>query len=380
MALGKSDFRFFAQESDFFALCTVEAEMRLRLAGGLLGMLILGYGAVLDCGAALGQSHDQNHPTPLAPGVNKGNVDSIVGPDYWYFNAVPGPVQVHLAFHEMGLFGNPYRQKANFDIIYTNGKIGHMEITSQGNTATYDHQGEFHHPERLILRVTGQSNLIRMGGYYEITFTGGVAFDGKAGSTAGVKAKESESLVHNVGPLVQSSGPLVKSGGPLVKPAGDGGAGSGSLVHSSGGPLVKSSGPLVYPGKPLIVHETQHEVRITLAADVLFDFGKSQIRSDAEKTLREAATKTKFAHAVGPIRVEGFTDAKGSAQVNQRLSAARANAVEDWMIRNAGFSAQQLEPKGFGAARPVAANAKPDGSDNPAGRQLNRRVEIVVTR
>jgi outer membrane protein OmpA-like peptidoglycan-associated protein len=39
-----------------------------------------------------------------------------------------------------------------------------------------------------------------------------------------------------------------------------------------------------------------------------------------------------------------------------------------------------LTPKGYGAARPVAANQKPNGQDNPAGRQLNRRVEIVVTK
>ena len=121
-------------------------------------------------------------------------------------------------------------------------------------------------------------------------------------------------------------------------------------------------------------------MKITLAADVLFDFGKSQLRPDAEKTLREAATKMKFAHAKGPIAVDGFTDAKGAAGLNQKLSEARADAVEDWLIRNGGFSASGLRPRGFGAARPVAANTKPDGTDNPEGRQLNRRVEIVVTR
>ncbi len=333
--------------------------MRFGLAGGLL-MLVIG------CGAAMGQSHDAKNPTPLAPGVNKGNVDSIVGPDYYYFYAGPGHWEVHLAFHEAGLFGSPHRQFANFDFINPNGKVSHMQIWSQGNTATLDNHGDFTDRKREVLKVSGQSNIIRLGGYYEITITGAVQFDGKAGSTANVKAKESEALVHNVGPLVQSSGPLVKNSGPLVT--------------SSGGPLVKSSGPLVYPGKPLIVHETAHEVKITLAADVLFDFGKSHIRPDAEKTLREAATKMKFSHAKGPIRVDGFTDAKGSAQLNERLSEARAAAVEDWMIRNAGFSAREMAPKGYGAARPVAANTKPDGSDNPEGRQLNRRVEIVVTR
>jgi len=334
--------------------------MRTSAFGALLLVLAVG------CGVARGQSHDAKSPTPLAPGVNKGNVDSIVGPDYYYFYAGPGHWEVHLAFHEMGFFGQPHKQFANFDFTNAKGQTTHMQIWSQGNTATLDNHGDFTERVRMSLKVSGQSNLVRLGGYYEVTVTGAASFDGKAGSSANVKLKESESLVHPQGPLVQSSGPLVKPGGPLVQPSNE--------------PLVRSSGPLVYPGKPLIVQETPHEVKITLAADVLFDFGKSQLRPDAEKTLREAATKMKFAHAKGPIAVDGFTDAKGAAGLNQKLSEARADAVEDWLIRNAGFSASGLRPRGFGAAQPVAANTKPDGTDNPAGRQLNRRVEIVVTR
>jgi outer membrane protein OmpA-like peptidoglycan-associated protein len=330
---------------------------------------------VVCCGVAWSQSHDPKNPAPLAPGVNKGNVDSIVGPNYYYFYAGPGHWGVHLAFHEMGFLGNPHRQLCNFDFTNSEGKVTHMEIWSQGNTATQDNYGDFTSRSRMVLKVSGQSNLVRLGGYYEITVTGAAQFEGKAGSTAGVKLKESESLVHPMsGPLVQSSVPLVSSSGPLVKSAG------GPLVKSSSEPLVKSGGPLVYPGKPLIVHETPHEVKITLAADVLFDFGKSELRPDAEQTLREAATKVKFAKAKGPIQVDGFTDAKGAAGLNQRLSEARAGAVEDWLIRNAGLSASGLRAKGYGAARPVAANTKPDGTDNPAGRQANRRVEVVVVR
>jgi outer membrane protein OmpA-like peptidoglycan-associated protein len=340
--------------------------MKMR-AGMMMLMLVVG-------GAAMkGQSHDAKAPTPLAPGVNKGNVDSIVGPNYYYFYAGPGHMTIHLAFHEMGLLGNPYRQRCNFDVINPSGTVSHMEVTSQGNTATLDNHGDFTDRRREVLRVSGQGNLVRMGGYYEISIAGAVSFDGKEGSSAGVKQQNSESLIHGgQGPLVKSSGPLVQSSGPLVQS-------SGPLVKSSGGPLVRSSGPLVYPGKPLVVTETQHEVKITLAADVLFDFSKSTIRPDAERTLQEAAAKMKLAHK-GPIQVDGFTDAKGSAQLNEKLSEDRAGAVEDWMIRNAGFSVRELAAKGFGAARPVAANAKPDGSDNPEGRQLNRRVEIVVTR
>ncbi|HTJ29379.1 MAG TPA: OmpA family protein [Acidobacteriaceae bacterium] len=329
--------------------------MRMGAAGVLLLMLAAG------CESIWGQSHDASHPTPLAAGVNKGNVDSIVGPNYYYFYAGPGHWEVHLAFHEMGFLGQPHRQKANFDFTNPEGRVSHMEIWSQGNTATVENHGDFAIRKRMVLAVSGQSNLVRLGGYYEVTVSGAASFDGKEGSSANVKLKESEALIH----------PMT---GSLVHPSSD------SLVHPSDGSLIHPQGPLVYPGKPLLVQETAHEVRITLAADVLFDFGKSAIRADAEKTLREAATKMKFAHAKGPIRVDGYTDAKGAAQLNERLSAARATAVEDWMIRNAGFSARELDPRGYGAERPVAANTKPDGTDNPEGRQRNRRVEIVVTR
>jgi outer membrane protein OmpA-like peptidoglycan-associated protein len=320
------------------------------------------------------QSHDAAHPTPLAPGLNKGNVDSIVGPNYYYFFAGPGHWEVHLTFHEMGLLGNPYRQLCNFDFINAHNVTSHMQIVSQGNTAKLDNSGDFTDRQRMVLKVSGQGNLIRMGGYYEVTITGAVSFEGKAGSSAGVQAAQTESLVHNVGPLVQSSGPLVKSSGPLVQSSG------GPLVKSAGGPLVTPGGRLVYPGKPLIVQDTVQQLRVTLAADVLFDFGRSDIRPDAAATLRQAAAKLKTARPRGTIQVEGFTDSKGTPALNMKLSQARAESVETWLIQNAGFSVGQLSPRGYGASRPVAANANPNGSDNPAGRQANRRVEIVLTK
>jgi outer membrane protein OmpA-like peptidoglycan-associated protein len=328
----------------------------------------------LGCGVARGQSHDPKNPTPLAPGVNKGNIDNFGGPHYYYFYAGPGHFEVQLGFHEMGIFGNPLRQNLAFDFTGPDGKnVAHMLVTSQGSLATLSNHGDYTDRKRLLMTVTAQQGTVRLGGYYEFSATGAVSFDGKPGSTAGVAYKGSPSLVNGTTSLTNGSTSLT-SGSTALTP------GSTPLVKGGSTPLVNSVGPLVYPGKALVVQETPHEVKITLAADVLFDFGRSELRPDAEKTLREAATKTKFAHAKGPIAVDGFTDAKGAAGLNQKLSEARADAVEDWLVRNGGFSASGLRPKGFGAARPVAANTKPDGTDNPAGRQLNRRVEIVVTR
>jgi outer membrane protein OmpA-like peptidoglycan-associated protein len=129
----------------------------------------------------------------------------------------------------------------------------------------------------------------------------------------------------------------------------------------------------------LEVKETETEIRIELAADVLFDFDKADIRPDAQNALKQAATIVKE-KAKGPVRVEGHTDAKGSDAYNQRLSDRRANSVKDWFVQKEGLKNVRFSTTGFGAKKPVAPNTKPDGSDDPAGRQKNRRVEIIVTK
>ena len=63
---------------------------------------------------------------------------------------------------------------------------------------------------------------------------------------------------------------------------------------------------------------------------------------------------------------------------NQRLSERRAASVKNWLIAKDGLTSIHFETEGFGARNPVAPNTKPDGSDNPDGRQKNRRVEIIV--
>jgi len=129
--------------------------------------------------------------------------------------------------------------------------------------------------------------------------------------------------------------------------------------------------------KQLGAKVTDKEVVIQLAADVLFDFDKHELKPAATETLTRVATVLKsFGDA--PIQVEGHTDAKGKPDYNQKLSERRAGSVRDWLARDGGVAAKRISAKGFGASRPVAANAKPDGADDPEGRQKNRRVEIRV--
>jgi outer membrane protein OmpA-like peptidoglycan-associated protein len=127
----------------------------------------------------------------------------------------------------------------------------------------------------------------------------------------------------------------------------------------------------------LDVKESDTEVRIELAADVLFDFDKADILPKAQATLKQAADVIRE-KAHGSVRIEGHTDGKGSDSYNQGLSERRATAVKTWFIQKEGLSAISFVTEGFGARKPVAPNKKPDGSDDPDGRQRNRRVDIVM--
>jgi len=126
------------------------------------------------------------------------------------------------------------------------------------------------------------------------------------------------------------------------------------------------------------VQQSPKELRLTLASDILFDFGRATIRPDARPALDRVAEIIRQNRGAA-VTIEGFTDSIGTADSNLRLSNARAESVKHWLIEiekvagGAGFAS-----RGFGATRFAAANTKADGSDDPAGRQKNRRVEIVV--
>jgi outer membrane protein OmpA-like peptidoglycan-associated protein len=117
---------------------------------------------------------------------------------------------------------------------------------------------------------------------------------------------------------------------------------------------------------------TETEVTIRLPGSVLFDFAKSDIRPDAERTLAEVA-EVLAAYGDRPARIEGHTDAIASDAYNLDLSRRRAESVKAWLVGR-GVAAGRLATVGHGEARPIADNA------TAAGRQRNRRVEIVIAR
>jgi len=129
----------------------------------------------------------------------------------------------------------------------------------------------------------------------------------------------------------------------------------------------------------LIITETATSLEVSLPADVLFDLDKADIRPDAQSPLHEVAQLLRE-KASGSVTIQGHTDALGTDSYNQTLSERRAAAVKTWLTTREGLSGLSFTTKGSGSQNPVAPNRNPDGSDNPAGRQMNRRVTFVVPR
>jgi outer membrane protein OmpA-like peptidoglycan-associated protein len=121
------------------------------------------------------------------------------------------------------------------------------------------------------------------------------------------------------------------------------------------------------------VLETRDTARglIVNMSDVLFDFGKSTLRPGAREKLAKIAGIV-LAHPGLNLEIEGHTDSVGSDEFNQKLSEERAAAVRQYLASQ-GLPSENIGARGFGEAQPVASN------DNAAGRQQNRRVELVVS-
>ena len=121
------------------------------------------------------------------------------------------------------------------------------------------------------------------------------------------------------------------------------------------------------------VLETRETARglIVNVSDVLFDFDKATLKPGAREKLARVSGILLTTPGLN-IEVEGHTDNVGSDSYNQRLSEQRASTVRDYML-DQGIMPTAVATSGFGESQPVVSNA------TPAGRQQNRRVELVVS-
>lgn len=122
--------------------------------------------------------------------------------------------------------------------------------------------------------------------------------------------------------------------------------------------------------KDLNAKKTERGMVITLG-DMLFDTNKSELRAGGVSSVQKLADFF-VEYPERSALIEGYTDSTGTSEYNQELSERRANAVRDTLI-GMGVSGDRVSTRGYGIENPVASN------DTPAGRQLNRRVEIVLS-
>jgi outer membrane protein OmpA-like peptidoglycan-associated protein len=122
--------------------------------------------------------------------------------------------------------------------------------------------------------------------------------------------------------------------------------------------------------KDLEAKKTERGMVITMG-DVLFDTNQAQLKPGAMRNVQKLADFLKQ-YPQRKVMIEGFTDSTGSAARNQELSEQRARSVGN-ALTGMGIASDRIASRGYGPAYPAA------GNDSAQGRQLNRRVEIIIS-
>jgi outer membrane protein OmpA-like peptidoglycan-associated protein len=137
--------------------------------------------------------------------------------------------------------------------------------------------------------------------------------------------------------------------------------------------LVKAGYKEIHKNLYLVPIEVGQVFRLN---NVFFDFDKYDLRPESYVELDRVVG---FLNEYPNIEIEmsAHTDHKGSDNYNMILSDNRATSVREYIISK-GIAATRIISQGYGETRPVANNTNADGSDNPEGRQLNRRVEFTI--
>jgi outer membrane protein OmpA-like peptidoglycan-associated protein len=133
------------------------------------------------------------------------------------------------------------------------------------------------------------------------------------------------------------------------------------------------------PMQTLMMKGSPTLLKIELSSDVLFGFDKAEVRPEAEPALyRFVDIVTQYPGT--SIVIEGYTDSKGTESHDLELSNRRAASIKSWLIEKGGMEGARIKTKGWGKANPKAPNENVDGSDNPEGRRMNRRIQITVNK
>jgi len=125
-----------------------------------------------------------------------------------------------------------------------------------------------------------------------------------------------------------------------------------------------------YSTIPIRIKRHRGVVEATLSGDVLFAVNSAELMDEADAALRKLLPA--LPASTGTIHVAGYTDSTGTDEINGPLSARRAGAVADWIVRVAGLDRARIRARGYGSREPVASNATAEG------RATNRRVTVTM--
>jgi OmpA-OmpF porin, OOP family len=116
---------------------------------------------------------------------------------------------------------------------------------------------------------------------------------------------------------------------------------------------------------------------VTIRVNVYYDFDKYRLSDEAKESIDRLVIPLFGYFPEGIIEIGSHTDNKGTAEYNLALSQKRSESIVSYIISK-GIPAERVVAKGYGMSEPIAPNSNPDGSDNPEGRQMNRRTEFRV--
>jgi OmpA-OmpF porin, OOP family len=117
--------------------------------------------------------------------------------------------------------------------------------------------------------------------------------------------------------------------------------------------------------------------KITIQLNIYYDFDKYKLSDTARQTIDSMVMPLFEIFPNGIVEIGSHTDNKGTDEYNIDLSQKRSESVVSYIISK-GISPERLIAKGYGMSKPIAPNTNKDGSDNPEGRQLNRRTEFKI--
>ncbi|MBO7480787.1 MAG: OmpA family protein, partial [Bacteroidales bacterium] len=126
---------------------------------------------------------------------------------------------------------------------------------------------------------------------------------------------------------------------------------------------------------PIIINTLS--TRSFVVENIYYDFAKYNLREESKTVIDTTILKILNAYPRIIVEISSHTDSVGTDQSNMTLSQNRAQSVVNYLIQK-GISKDRLVAKGYGESKPIAPNSNPDGSDNPEGRQKNRRTEFRV--